>query len=207
MNKKQRDELDALIQKYYRDQSVDEDRVDAILHRPARQGTGRRAGLPENPQGRRWTRRQWLQAAAIGGVLLVGGVTVRQQVYQSGTREMLLNELALNHREAFELDVATDSFATVQDALGRLNFEVQAPANLVAGYELLGGRYCSILGKLAVQLKLREPASRRVDTLFLTPLTGKLGKIQPQRASVDDIAITLGSSGDLFYGHTRQIDP
>ena len=205
MNKNQQIDLDDLIQRHYGNQRLDEDVVDSILHR-ATVEEGNKPVLPREVEERRdWTRRQWLHAAVIGAVFLCGGAFVHRLVSQRDTRKILLNELVLHHREALELDAVTDSLEGLQVALEKLPFELRTPEHLVANHELLGGRYCSLLGKLAVQLKLRDPATGRIDTLFLTPQTAKLGELRAERIQVEETQITLGSTDDLFFGYARQI--
>lgn len=202
MNKNEQVDLDNLIQAYYGSQRMDDDVVDAVLNTSSRAGENR---LAEPASNRGWSRRQWLKVAAIGVVAIGAGVSLERLVGQGDTREILLNELVLNHREPLELDTLAGSFEDVQVALTRLDFELRAPRFLAAGQELLGGRYCSLLGNLAVQLKLRDPATGRIDTLFLTPQTTKLSKLQAERTQIDGIEIVMGSEGGLFYGHTRHM--
>lgn len=207
MSDEQHDELDALIRGYYGSQELADDAVDAILHRAAHEDPQQPTIPVVSHWQRNWSRRQWLQAAGMGAVFVLGSAVLHRQVSRQGVREMLLDELVLNHREALKLDVAADSFVAVQEALVRLAFEIRVPQHLVAGYELLGGRYCSLLGNLAVQLKFRDSATGRIDTLFLTPMAEEFGAPEAQQTRLDGIAITTGADAELFYGHTRQISP
>jgi len=65
---------------------------------------------------------------------------------------------------------------------------------------LIGGRYCSIQGGLAAQLKVRSKASGKVATLYVTTLTDKLQRIKGQRVVQDNVDIHLWQQQGRFFG-------
>ena len=75
------------------------------------------------------------------------------------------------------------------------------PARSVAGvFDLLGGRYCSIQGGLAAQIKVRDTTDGRIHTLYATQMTPALEKIGAREDVRDEVRITLWSEGDVFFG-------
>lgn len=70
--------------------------------------------------------------------------------------KLVLREAAINHRTKLQLDVRTSDVEVLQKSMGRLDFDLVLPEALTAGHELLGGRYCTLAGKLAAHLRLED---------------------------------------------------
>jgi anti-sigma factor RsiW len=178
-------DLDTLINEYYRSQTLSDERIDAILAQTTQ------------PQSK--PRRRWLQLAAAAVVLLVSLTALHLYLSARSMTERVLTEIAMNHRQRLAMEVVTSDYAAVQNALNRLDFPLRPPASIGAGYELLGGRYCSIQGELAAQLKVRDQATGELRTLFATPLTSGLAGIAPLQTRHDRTEIRLWREQGIFY--------
>ncbi|MCY4431585.1 MAG: hypothetical protein OXC11_14500, partial [Rhodospirillales bacterium] len=63
----------------------------------------------------------------------------------------------------------------------------------------LGGRYCSIQGGLAAQLKLRDRGSGELYTLYANSLTPDLEADADTDIVYDYVGLTLGHRRDVFF--------
>lgn len=77
-------------------------------------------------------------------------------------------EVVYNHNKNMPSEVLTSSYQELNEALDRLGFQVRESQRLKERYALVGGRYCSIQGKIAAQLKLRPRVGKdaQVYTLY-----------------------------------------
>jgi len=64
---------------------------------------------------------------------------------------------------------------------------------------MLGGRYCSIQGRLAAQIKLEDEAGR-VLTLYQTRFSEAFEGISEQRCELDGIQVRIWREGGLLFG-------
>ena len=179
-------DLERLIKDYYDEAELPEARVDAILDgAPAR----------ETPP-RVW----YLRIAAVAASLLLGFGLLQVYLSERDTEARVLAEIAMNHKKQLAVEVAADNFTDIGRALDRLEFTVPRPERLIEGFTLLGGRYCSIHGNLAAQLKLREAGTGAVHTLYVTGLTPDLVGVAGGASEHDGVAITLWREQDVFFG-------
>ena len=88
---------------------------------------------------------------------------------QGDVRERIAMEVAKNHIKLKPLEVETSSIEGIRDYFEKLDF-VPVNSRLVnqSGLELIGGRYCSLQGITAAQLRVRQPGSSDVQTLYQT---------------------------------------
>ena len=104
----------------------------------------------------------WLRAPAVAAamiVLAIGGL-FSTQVYQSHQDQVLLQsiaeEVADNHLKLKPLEVQSDDLPSVLGYFTDLDFQLLASPRITAnsGDRLLGGRYCTIQGIDAAQLRV-----------------------------------------------------
>ncbi len=120
-------------------------------------------------------RRFWRQAAALCATLLLGVFLVWQTLAPSGpnyAQEIAL-EVAQNHLKLKPLDIAAHSMAEIQGFFTQLDFSPVSSDLLEARFALpersiLGGRYCSIKGFTAAQLRYRQ-SDDGLSTLYEVP--------------------------------------
>lgn len=109
--------------------------------------------------------------AMIGGIaifLLVFFLTPSLQ-NQSNIQERIAMEVVANHIKLKPLEIETNSIEKIRSYFKRLDF-VLVNSQLVKqlGLELIGGRYCSLQGNIAAQLRVRKPGTNNVQALYQT---------------------------------------
>ena len=177
-------DLDRLTKDYYAGAGLDAARVEAILA-----ATPVRATPPAV-----WYRR----IAAVAATLLVAAWLAHGYVIERDLGARVFAEIAMNHNKRLAVEVAASDFAAIGGALDRLDFAISVPGGPAAGLTLLGGRYCSIQGRLAAQLKLDDNGF--VRTLYIAELTPELAALGATTAVHDGVAITLWNDGSVLYG-------
>jgi len=179
-------EIDRLVRDYYREAKLPAARVDAILAAAPRRSVPARV----------W----YVRIAALAAALVVAFASLHLYLVGRDTEARVLAEIAMNHKERLEVEVTAADFPGLDAALDRLAIRIRPPASLTAGYDLIGGRYCSIQGSLAAQIKLRDPASAAVHTLYATALTPQLAQLSNHTTVHDGVRITLWHDSEVFYG-------
>ena len=181
-----RQAIDDQVRAYYLDQQLPEERLAQLL---------RRAG-----DLRRTRRRRWLALAATAALVVAGGLWLRHWTAAEGLAGRVVAEVAMNHRKDLEVEASVADYGQLRSVLDKLPFEVPPPtAERAAGYQLVGGRYCSIQAQLAAQLKIRHLETGRVATLYVTELSPQLASLPGQRRTDGEITVDLWSQGGLLY--------
>lgn len=118
--------------------------------------------------GRQWRRAPGL--AAVAALVAVLSFAVMSWVGpRTADPDLLLriaDEVAANHLHTKPLEVRTGSLAELRRYFGRLDFKPAETRQRDPDLQLLGGRYCSLQGVAAAQLRLRNPATGTVETLY-----------------------------------------
>lgn len=123
----------------------------------------------------------------------------------------IAQEAVKNHLKYMPLDVQTASIDEAKRYFTRLDFapvsSSLAMSSLVTGTNLLGGRYCSIKGETAAQLRyqLEPDSSNPVSTVFQVPydqaLHGELptgSDAQPKTLQIKGLDVSLWVEKDLL---------
>jgi len=139
--------------------------------------------------------------AGIAAVLLIAFVGIHTHLEREGLTARVVAEIAMNHRKDLGVEIASDQFQVVQEKLDKLDFPIlPARQELIRNYALVGGRYCSIQGALAAQLKIRDRISGELLTLYVTPLTGELEGIGELAEEVDGVHVRMWRENGRFFG-------
>ena len=147
-----------------------------------------------------WRGRRTLFAFAV--ILLII-VAVWRLPSQTSLSSRIAAEIATNHLKRVPSEINSDSLQSVQEYLNRIDFALIESSQLTANrWKLLGGRYCSIQGKLAVQLKMRNKQDNLLHTLYQVPfpITGIDEEHLPQEIFVDGAKVKLWREKDLLLG-------
>lgn len=113
--------------------------------------------------------RGWFVAAAASLlIVLVAGLVQR---YPVSTQQDLVAEIAAevvgNHLHMKPLEIEGREIASIRSYFTRLDFEPLESRYLVdTGLDLLGGRYCSLQGVTAAQLRFKNLGSDNLHTLY-----------------------------------------
>ncbi len=137
--------------------------------------------------------------AAVALTLALGG----RYWLMSDLRLNVAEEVVLNHVKALEPDFLSADYTELTTALSKLDFEIRPPQHaLLSGASLVGARYCSLQGQLAVQLRYEGAEGLRF-TLYQTPLAGRLARLtQVSKFSqnIDSVNVELWQQDGLLMG-------
>lgn len=102
-------------------------------------------------------------------------------IEQGDVRERIAMEVATNHIKLKPLEIETSNIEGIRDYFKKLDF-LPVNSRLVseAGLELIGGRYCSLQGITAAQLRVKKPGSDVVQTLYQTEYRKDIFENMPQ---------------------------
>ena len=178
--------FDERVREHYEHAALPQNRAEAILERGRGAARGRRGRL--------------YRLAGLAAVLALGWFGIQRQLGDDSVVHGVLAEVAMNHQKQLGVEVASNRYEAVQAGLHRLDFPIlPARPGLLENFGLLGGRYCSIRGNLAAQLKVRDRVSGRVLTLYVTPLTEALSGQVPLEREFEQVRIRMWEdSGRLF---------
>ena len=177
--------LDEKIKTYYQSRALPADRVEGLL---ARTSAARRRPLVY----------LWAGCAAV---LLFGLAWWGAPATDPADR--VLAEVAMNHAKRLGVEVAADQYGVLQEGLDKLDFAILPPPDICDQYALIGGRYCSILGGLAAQLKVRHAASDELLTLYVTRSTEELRRIGAQEAVWEGVQVCMWGTDSRFFALAR----
>ena len=137
------DNCEKHIQGYYAGKSLSDRKIAAIL--------------TEGEQVYRRGIARYMPIFATAAVLIIGFLFLNRHLESNRLNRQVLAEIAMNHSKQLNVEIATTRYDILQTKLDRLDFALR-PADhaLQETYTLIGGRYCSIQGELAAQLKLRH---------------------------------------------------
>jgi hypothetical protein len=160
----------------------------------------------------------WLKAAAAMFILSVGGFFA-DHLYQEhrtiGLLEDLATEVVENHLKLKPLEVESQSLIDVLDYFDRLEFQLLESSQIAAnaGDRLLGGRYCSIQGIDAAQLRVAS-ADGKLSTWYQATLPAKkLTMIPnvdkgdpPAMLAVKGMQVRIWQEQGVVFAEARQPD-
>jgi len=124
-------------------------------------------------------------------------------------------EVAKNHIKLKPLEIETSEMQDIRDYFTQLEFVPTESKRLaIMGNELLGGRYCSIQGITATQLRIKDKTTGEVQTLYQTVYNPEvfsgLPKLedggQPHRVYSKGIEVDIWVEKGIVFALTRNSD-
>ncbi|WP_200346757.1 hypothetical protein [Halochromatium glycolicum] len=120
---------------------------------------------PASTQHQPWRNRRWALAALPLGLVLIAGLWWWQappgELSEASRLAQIADEVAGQHLYLKPLEVEAADLDQVRRYLSQLDFRpLASDAPALADLNLQGGRYCSIQGVPAAQLRLRPDASQ-----------------------------------------------
>jgi len=99
---------------------------------------------------------------------------------QNNVRERIAMEVVTNHIKLKPLEIETSSIDDIRGYFKKLDF-MPVNSRLVDqfGLEIIGGRYCSLQGITAAQLRVKKPGTNTVQTLYQTEYRKNVFKDMP----------------------------
>ena len=107
-------------------------------------------------------------ALALTVIVLVIVTFVWWQPWNHTTHiSSLASEIVYHHNKQMVMEVESPSLENVRAYLAKLNFPLIESERLPStDWELVGGRYCSLQGHMAAQLRMRNKATGKTSTLY-----------------------------------------
>lgn len=157
-------------------------------------------------QESRWPRTAWLVAALVLvalSVLVLRGALLGPAGAASPLVASIAEEIAHNHFKAKHVDFVGDSIGTLRARMTELDFRLADVSSLVGSdVRLLGGRYCSIQGEPAAQLKL-ETGTGEVLTMYQVHLVDRFESLPQGRIPHEALQIELQQIDGVLVGLAR----
>ncbi|MDE0713190.1 MAG: hypothetical protein OXH60_13780 [Rhodospirillales bacterium] len=141
----------------------------------------------------------YARLGSLAAALVIGLGGLHFHLVERDIAARVLAEVAMNHGKQLDVEIASGDIAVVASALDRLDIPLRPSSQWPARYALLGGRYCSIQGGLAAQLKLRDQETGDLHTLYATRLTSDLETVVDTATTYDNVGITFWRDGDVFF--------
>lgn len=130
-------------------------------------------------------------AALAASVLLLS-----LYLFKSGelVTEKISKEVAYNHNKNMPMEIKTSSLDEIQNYLTNLDFKlIRSERFTKPKWELVGGRYCSIQGRIATQMEIKNKAEGKWYTLYQVPYFKDLDTVStlPLETYIDGVRIKL----------------
>ncbi len=186
------------LQRYYSGKKPSTQSLDRLVAL-AESTTLTTSSLPATPRPRLATS-SLLAVAALVLLLIGSGLFLSQRPPHHDLNWLVAKEIAVNHNKHLAIEFPTGSYRELNQLMDKLDFSSVISARLKDGqYRLLGGRYCSIQGQMALQLKLQDRAGN-LHTLYQTPISKTLAAIPESVQSIDGLRLSLWREAGLFFG-------
>ncbi len=178
-------DLESHLQEHYARARLSDARIEQILAAAPAKATPPRV----------W----YARLGSLAAALVVGLGGLHFHLIERDIAARVLAEVAMNHGKQLDAEIASGDVAVVAAALDRLDIPLRPPGQWPARYALLGGRYCSIQGGLAAQLRLRDQETGELHTLYATRLTSDLETVVDTATTYDNVGITFWRDRDVFF--------
>ena len=174
--------IDTQIKEFYQKQTLPEENLQAMQP------------LENFPQPRPWP---WLLPLATAAVALLTIFLWKP----SNLPQAVAEEIAKNHNEHLPMEIRSSDYQEVAVKLNQIKFSLTPPSEEFSRqFTLIGGRYCSIQTKRAAQLRVRENATGKMHTLYITRSTDDFGALKETTQTVKGVKVRLWAEGDRFFG-------
>ncbi len=115
----------------------------------------------------------------------------------------IAEEIAYNHNKQMKMEIKTSSIGPIQSFLSKVDFTlIQSEYLPTETWEIMGGRYCSIQGRLAVQIRVKNMITAKTQTLYQAPYPRDLenSKTMPMETYVNGVQVKLWKEKGLLLG-------
>lgn len=197
--------LNQTLKRHVDQQQLGQDQLDALLDMQ-----------PPHPRQRRVIASAgvaWASAAALVLVAIMLVSVLPWNTHDEHLYDEIAAEVVSNHLHRKPLEVTTNDITQIQGYFNRLDFMPRSSAYLAdSGLNLIGGRYCSLQGVTAAQLRLQSAPESTVRTLYEVGYDEQIFKQLPnydngeQPVSVwsKGIKVTLWAEMGILFALTEE---
>ena len=114
----------------------------------------------------------------------------------------ITREIAYNHNSKMQMEVLSPALHDVKGRLNRLGFNLVSSSKLAREkLHLIGGRYCNINGKIAAQMKLQHPDTKKVYTFYQAKMPADItDNFEEIEVLIDGVKVRLWREKGLLMG-------
>jgi anti-sigma factor RsiW len=190
-------EVARALKSFYCARSLPTTRVDFLLQAKDR------IAHPARP----WRSTPFLQIAALTAAMVILFLVAAREEHRRAIERAVCAEVVMNHMKHSPLEVISSHYSEVRSALSRLDFSIMpASSTLLETYQLMGGRYCSIQGVPAAQLRVRDVRSGKECTLYAVKAAGKLRDVIATVDSMDGIRVDIWRQDSVLFALAEMKD-
>lgn len=149
---------------------------------------------------------------AYASVLLLLGYVVwmvsglpDNSVFQTELTTAISREIEMNHRKKFKVEFEEKTITGLVEQMDKLDFSLLMPARFAQSMSIVGARYCSIRGRIAVQIQMVD-SHGRYCTLYQTRLVEPLSSIRNTRIKLDGVEYLLWHEQGVFLGFAGPLE-
>ena len=144
-------------------------------------------------------------AAVTAGILFIN--------LPSDIRQLIGDEVATNHIKLKPLEIKTADIKDIRQYFTELDFNpVESSSLTINNQSLIGGRYCSIQGIAAAQLRFKNTSSGEIQSLYQTIYDKRKFKSLPDLTAgnkpvtvyAKGLAIDIWVEKDILFALTRE---
>ena len=154
--------------------------------------------------------------AVLASILIAAGLLWNVGFKQSSEISILIaEEVVRNHLKMKPLEVSSHSMDDMRAYFTELDFALRGSSLITSrNLQLLGGRYCSIQGVSAAQLRLQDQKTGVLETLYEAPYSSDLFKelpnLQegqtPKRHYINGIGVDIWVDKGILFARTFSDD-
>jgi len=112
----------------------------------------------------------------------------------------VMQEITYNHFKNLSVEIITSDLSKIQDALPRLDFTIVQSSKFPHNeWQVVGGRYCSIQGQIAAQIKLKKIKTGQIYTFYQTRGRKEFNS-EPVQSSIDGATVQVWNEKGLLMG-------
>ncbi len=151
-----------------------------------------------NSTNRRSRYRVYGAIAASSLIVLVGYLYQPEQPHFA----TISKDIAYNHNSQMQMEILSPELQTVQGRLNKLGFQLVSSSKLEKGkWQLIGGRYCNINGKIAAQMKMRHSESKAIYTFYQAKVPNDfINPLNDNETAIDGVKVKLWREKGLLMG-------
>lgn len=164
MTKHQAKPLKEAVRDHVEARRLSDERFEALMamqRAHQQEATREEASSPQAARRRPWL---WVSAAAV----ILAVVSMWWLWPQGLITDQIASEVARNHMKLKPLEVESGDLGQVRQFFVELDFAlVDSKPVSDRGWQLRGGRYCSIQGQEAAQLRVHDPQTGSVRSIYM----------------------------------------